>query len=225
MRSDYGISKDVAQIHNLFNLASPGFPPSANGGIIQHPDWKPRRHFWLPMYHALITKIFIMRSLCGKHGARSWVAKANKVYHTPFSCLSWEICLGSSTWFTELLPASSLHFTRTFTAPWRHVLALFVPLLTLSSVPVIPHHHTPQPLSALPNIWFLLRFGSGPSLGNLWLPCGQEVYLEVSKSMIFVSRVLLYALKWKKSGFKIVYIVQFSHNVVVYTIYYEKVYR
>lgn len=105
MRSDYGISEDVAQIHNLFSLASPGFPPSANG-IIQHPDWKPRRHFWLPMYRALITKIFIMHSLCGKHGARSWVAKANKAYHTPF-----HVSHGKDVWIPQhdLLSSSQPH--------------------------------------------------------------------------------------------------------------------
>ena len=39
--SDYGISRDVAQTHNLFNLAPPGFPPPPVSKWWHHPTPRP----------------------------------------------------------------------------------------------------------------------------------------------------------------------------------------
>lgn len=82
------------------------------------------------------------------------------LHFPPFHVSHWKA--GSLNMFIyqvlyHLFPAYGFRFSGTFTAAWRQ----------LALVPVTSHHHAPQPPSALPNIWFLLIFGSGPSLENL----------------------------------------------------------
>lgn len=175
MRWDYGIAKVVVQILNLLNLAPPGFLSSANGSISSIQTGSPGSISGFRWYIVSITEIYIMHPVCSKHGARSLGAKANKVYHTPFSCLVQEKCLDPLPWFTKIfmLALQPHRFTShaPFTAARRHCL-LSVPLLLLSLVPAMPHHHTPHsPCLLCPTCSFFedwLKPISGKSLTALW---------------------------------------------------------
>ena len=73
-------SLDVAQ---LFKSCFSWIPPSTDGSIMQHPNWKPMI-FLVPTCHSLIITVLTIHSLCGKHGASSWSAEADKVYQSLF---------------------------------------------------------------------------------------------------------------------------------------------